>query len=63
MEESNKRKEEKDKEEFKVADEDDFLQVEIASKRKRSDKRKREDKVSPDDRHLKTDMTETMGEL
>ena len=63
MEESNRVKEEKEKEEIKVTNEDDFLQDESPSKKRRSNKRNREKKESPDDIHSKTIMVETMGEL
>ena len=41
LEESNRGKEEKDKEEIRFTDEDDYLHDESPSKRKRSKKRKR----------------------
>ena len=42
LEERNRVKKEKDKEEIRVLDKEDYLQDEILSRRRRSNKRKRE---------------------
>ena len=63
MEESKKGKEEKDREETRVADEDDSLQGESPSKRRIVEKRKREEEVSLDDSQSKTNKAKAMREL
>ena len=63
LEESNRGKKEKDKEEIRVANEDDYRQDESPRKKRRLDKRKREKEESLEDIHLKIFMAKTMGEL